>query len=336
MTERDLADLGVFRIPVPVPFPQAGGPANVYVIEERGGGVMLFDAGLGTPEAEEALQAGFSRIGKRFSEVRRVVISHGHVDHFGAARSVLEWHGGEVPVYAHPADIPKMEQGTRYWRDAMPYYAAYFARLGVPAEVMQAAAGGLSASLRLARRLESVRAVPVGEVLSLAYLKLEVLHMPGHTPGVICLHDPVHRLFFSDDHLLEKVSPNPLIELGPDGEERFKPLLAYLESVGRLHALEVDLVLPGHAEPFGGHRRVIDALVQFYGERQARIRAALSGRPLTAYQVMREIFPGASPKELFLTASEAVANLEVLEARGEVARELEGGVYRFRLAARER
>lgn len=334
MTERDLADLGVFRIPVPVPFPQAGGPANVYVIEERGGGVMLFDAGLGTPEAEEALQAGFSRIGKRFSEVRRVVISHGHVDHFGAARSVLEWHGGEVPVYAHPADIPKMEEGGRLWRDALPHYAVYFARLGVPAEVMQAAAGGLSASLKLARRLEAVRAMPVGEVLSLAHLALEVHHMPGHTPGVICLYDRAHRLFFSDDHLLEKVSPNPLIELGPEGEEgTFKPLVAYLESVGRLHALEVDLVLPGHAEPFGGHRHVIEALVQFYGKRQARIRSALSARPLTPFEVMREIFPRASPKELFLTASETVGNLELLEARGEAVRELEGGVYRFRLAA---
>ncbi len=334
MTERDLADLGIFRIPVPVPFPQAGGPANVYVVEERGGGVMLFDAGLGTPEAEEALQAGFRRIGKRFSEVRRIVISHGHVDHFGAARSVLEWHGGEVPVYAHPADIPKIEHGGRLWRDALPHYAAYLVRLGVPAEVLQASAGGLSASLKLARSLESVRAMPVGEVLSLAQVELEVLHMPGHTPGVICLHDRAHRLFFSDDHLLEKVSPNPLIELGPGGEEgTFKPLLAYLQSVGRLHALEVDLVLPGHAEPFGGHRRVIDALVQFYGKRQARLRAALAARPLTAYEVMREIFPRASPKELFLTASETVANLEVLEARGEVVRDLDDGLYRFRLAA---
>lgn len=334
MIEQDLADLGIFRIPVPVPFPQAGGPANVYVVEERGGGVMLFDAGLGTPEAEEALQAGFRRIGRRFSEVRRIVISHGHVDHFGAARSVLEWHGGEVPVYAHPADIPKIEHGGRLWRDALPHYAAYLVRLGVPAEVLQASAGGLSASLKLARSLESVRAMPVGEVLSLAQVELEVLHMPGHTPGVICLHDRAHRLFFSDDHLLEKVSPNPLIELGPGGEEgAFKPLLAYLQSVGRLHALEVDLVLPGHAEPFAGHRRVIDALVQFYGKRQARIRAALAGRPLTAYEVMREIFPRASPKELFLTASETVANLEVLEARGEVVRDLDDGVYRFRLAA---
>ncbi len=334
MTERDLADLGIFRIPVPVPFPQAGGPANVYVVEEAGGGVMLFDAGLGTPEAEEALQAGFRRIGKRFSEVRRIVVSHGHVDHFGAARSVLEWHGGEVPVYAHPADIPKMEEGGLRWRDVLPHYAAYFSRLGVPAEVMRAAAGELGASLKLARRLAKVRAAPVGEVLRLAHVALEVHHMPGHTPGVICLYDRARRIFFSDDHLLEKISPNPLIELGPGGEEgAWRPLVAYLESVGRLHALEVELVLPGHAEPFGGHRHVIDALVQFYGKRQARVRTALPARPLTAFEVMREIFPGASPRELFLTISETVANLEVLEARGEVARELDGGVYRFRLAA---
>lgn len=333
MTERDLADLGIFRIPVPVPFPQAGGPANVYVVEEAGGGVMLFDAGLGTSEAEEALQAGFRRIGKRFAEVRRIVVSHGHVDHFGAARTVLEWHGGEVPVYAHPADIPKMAEGGVRWREALPHYAAYFARLGVPAETMQAAAAELGGSLRLARRLKAVLAAGVGEVLRLRHVSLEVLHMPGHTPGLICLHDREHGLFFSDDHLLEKVSPNPLIELGPGGEEdAWKPLVAYLGSIGRLYQLEVALVLPGHAEPFGGHRRVIDALVQFYARRQARIRLALAPRPLTAFEVTRRLFPDGSPQELFLTVSESVANLEVLEARGEVARDFEGGVYRFRLA----
>ena len=64
--------------------------------------------------------------------------------------------------------------------------------------------------------------------------------MPGHTPGLLCLYDREHRLFLSDDHLLEHVSPNPLIELGPDGQEDWRPLVAYLESVGRLHALDVD------------------------------------------------------------------------------------------------
>jgi glyoxylase-like metal-dependent hydrolase (beta-lactamase superfamily II) len=156
------------------------------------------------------------------------------------------------------------------------------------------------------------------------------MHMPGHTPGLVCLHDREHRLFLSDDHLLEHVSPNPLIELGPDGEEGWRPLLAYVESVGRLRALDVDLVLPGHAEPFGDHRRVIDALLDFYGKRQERILDELAGGPLTGWEVTRRLFPRAPERAMFLTLSEALANLEVLEAGGTVTRERDGEWIRFR------
>ncbi len=55
MSEEALAALGIHRIPVPVPFPQAGGPVNVYAFELAGGGLLLFDSGLGTPEAQAAL-----------------------------------------------------------------------------------------------------------------------------------------------------------------------------------------------------------------------------------------------------------------------------------------
>jgi glyoxylase-like metal-dependent hydrolase (beta-lactamase superfamily II) len=183
-----------------------------------------------------------------------------------------------------------------------------------------------------ARRIPAVTPLDLSEPLRLRHVILEPLHMPGHTPGLLCLYDRVHRLFLSDDHLLEHVSPNPLIELGPGGEEGWRPLVAYLESVGRLHAMEVDLVLPGHAAPFGNHRRVIDELLRFYQKRQARIRAALERGPLTAWEITRALFPAAPTKALFLTTSEAVANVEVLESRGEVARLLEGDVYHFRLA----
>jgi glyoxylase-like metal-dependent hydrolase (beta-lactamase superfamily II) len=157
--------------------------------------------------------------------------------------------------------------------------------------------------------------------------------MPGHTPGLLCLHDRRRRLLFSDDHLLEKISPNPLIELGPGGEEGwFRPLLAYLASIERVRALELDLVLPGHGTPFTGHRAVIDALLGFYARRQARIRELVAERPRTAYDLARALFPAARPGDAFLTVSETIANLEVLEARGEVARGEDGGVYRFRSA----
>ena len=130
---------------------------------------------------------------------------------------------------------------------------------------------------------------------------------------------------------LEHVSPNPLVELPRAGEPPWRPLSAYLVSIQRLHALEVDLVLPGHATPFGAHRAKIDRLLGFYGRRQQRIREELRSGPLTAWEVTSRLFPAAPASAMFLTVSEALANLEVLEDRGEVERRDEGDRTRFRL-----
>lgn len=333
-TSGELAALGVHRIAVPIPFPQAGGPVNVYALEEAGGGLVLFDSGLGSGEANAALEDGFARIGRRFDEVTRVVVSHGHVDHYGGARFVQERHGGGGPqVLAHPADLPKVTEGGWRFRDHAAAYSAHLARLGVPAEVVRATAAAGERSFDLARRVPQAGAIEEGARIRTRHLDLEVLHMPGHTPGLLCLYDRGRRLLFSDDHLLEKISPNPLIELGPHGEEGFfRPLLAYLESIRRTHALEVDLVLPGHGPPFSGHRAVIDRLVAFHMKRQAKLRELLAPGPRTAWELSRALFAWAKPADAFLTMSETVANLEVLEARGEVVRAREGGPYRFALA----
>ncbi|HEX9308983.1 MAG TPA: MBL fold metallo-hydrolase [Anaeromyxobacter sp.] len=330
MTEDDLARLGVFRIPVPIPFPQAGGPVNVYLVEDEGGGYLLWDAGLGSPEAEAALEEGFRRLGRRFEEVTRIFLSHGHVDHYGAARFVQERHGGALPVHAHPGDISKIAEDGWRWRDRARVYSAYLAKLGVPAEGLLRSEREGERSFSLARRVPEVRPLVEGDRIRTRHLDLRALHMPGHTPGLVCLHDAAHRLLLSGDHVLEKVSPNPLIELGPNGEEDwFKPLVAYLASVARTRALELDLVLPGHGSPFGDHRAVIDRLVGFYGKRQEKIRGLLAAGPTTPWELSRALFPNARSGETFLVMSETIANLEVMEARGEVVRSFVDGTYRF-------
>ena len=333
LTEADLAGLGVHRLPLPIPFVAAGGPVNLHVIEAAGGGLILFDAGLGSPQAEAALQAGFDRLGFRFEEVRRIIVSHGHVDHYGAARWIQERHGGELPVQAHPRDLMKMDERGPRLRDQHPHYAVHFMKLGVPLEVLKAVAASGDGATRLSRRIPDVQPIEAGAVVEGRALRFEVIEMPGHTPGLVCLWAPEHGVLLPADHLLEKVSPNPIIELDAEGRNVHRPLSVYLESLRRTRAMEISLIMPGHGPGFGGHRALIDSLLGFYQKRQERLLGLLADRPRTGWELCQAIFPRAGPTDAFLTMSETVANLEVLEDRGAVVRLEEDGAWLFARAA---
>jgi glyoxylase-like metal-dependent hydrolase (beta-lactamase superfamily II) len=332
MLEHELRELGIFRISIPIPFREAGGPVNAYVIEQ-GDGLLVFDPGLGTGPAQAALAGGFARIGHRFDEVSRIILSHGHLDHYGAAAWVVEQAGHEIPVSIHSADSNKVLQTGEYWPAMLRRNGALFARLGMPSGTLEETAVRIERSPDLGRRLARVEPLVAGEKVRCKHVTLEVLHMPGHTIGLCCLYDPDHRLLFSADHLLERVSPNPIIDLRPDGERSsFKPLVSYLESLERVRSLAVDLVLPGHAEPFGDCLKVMNSLAGFYRRRQARILEILGRGPLTAYEISQELFLSGDGFELIMMISETLGNLEVLEGRGEVERETGGEFIRFRKA----
>jgi glyoxylase-like metal-dependent hydrolase (beta-lactamase superfamily II) len=334
MQEYEFGDLGIFRIPIPIPFIEAGGPINVYAIEEERG-LLLFDAGLGTTLSQSALAEGLARIGHRFEDINRIILSHGHIDHFGAAAWTLEQIGRAIPVYIHSADAYKVLDSGMDWAALLSQNDRFFSMLGTPLPVLRETIGILGRNAgSLGRRLSAVTPIRQGDMFFCRHVALEVQHMPGHTAGLCCLYEREHRLLFSADHLLEHVSPNPLIELRPDGQTTsYKPLVTYFESLNRVRALPIDLVLPGHGRPFSAPIDVIDSLSVFYQRRQTKVLDALKFRPMTAYEVMKELFPSNSLSgfEFLLTISEALGNLELLEHRGEIQRETDGESLRFRL-----
>jgi glyoxylase-like metal-dependent hydrolase (beta-lactamase superfamily II) len=326
--ERLLAELGVRRIPIPVPFAEAGGPANVYAIEEHGGGVALFDSGIDTPTGERRLREGLESLGLSFRDVRRIFLSHGHVDHYGLARAVSEASG--APVHVHAADRLKVERPSEWSRAAREAWQGYARRLGATAADVDAMERSYERTIAYARPVEHTQPLHPGESLSFARFDAEVLHAPGHTPGLVCLSVPGHRLLFSDDHLLERVSPNPILEIGPEGEtSKFRALPTYVRTLQETRRLDLDIILPGHDAPFRGHVKVIDSLLGFYEKRQQKLLVRLGEGAADGLALTRFLFPRIGPSLLFLALSETVGNLELLEDRGLVVRRVVDGLHRW-------
>ncbi len=327
--ETFLSALGVFRFPTPLEFLEAGGPANVYALENPDGTWTLFDTGIGTPDALSALRSLAADARVELDRVSDIIISHGHLDHFGNAQLLSERSGARV--WVHPADLGKVVGDERH-ADMLVKHRAYLLSLGLDAELLTALADRAARSAQ-PRYLERHRLslLADGQVFHFKHLDAVVRHLPGHTPGLVCLHAPAQRLFFADDHVLAKVSPNPLLDLSQgEGETKFLALVRYLESAKWVRDLELDAVLPGHGESFRGHRSLLDGLLAFYVTRQDKLHARLKVTPSTIHQLLEVLFVRRDASRLMLMLSEVLANVEVLEVAGRVRRERrDDGVFVF-------
>ena len=331
-TSPDLRSLGIWRIETPTPYPQVP-TVNAWLLE--GDELTVIDTGSSWPPAWKAFLAQIEEIGFAPTDIRRILVTHGHPDHAGLARTIAEHSGARV--FIHEGDADKVTHVAHdHARILWERYAAYYRHLGMPEPFITYMQQVTVGTLEVREAVNEVELLHDGDRFDLGRYCLEVVACPGHTPGCVCFHIPQARLLFSGDHLLPKISPNPVLELGSEGapetpwEGKFKSLVSYVASLERTRAIELDTVLPGHGDPFTDHRRLIDELNRFHQLRQHRILQAVQVGEATVYELTRQLFPDCEYIELFLSVSEMVGHLEVLEEEGKVERAFEGERLYFR------
>ena len=183
---------------------------------------------------------------------------------------------------------------NQYWLTDFPnewvrrhdFYAAVFEESGLSPELREAVRAATDVTARFAESVPVARLLDEGDVLTLDGAPWQVLFLPGHAGGLICLYQPERRLLLSSDHLLKHITSNPLLEPPARGETvRRRSLVDYLASLRRVADLDVVLALPAHGEPISDHRGLIQERFGFHRERQERILALLGNGGRTAYEI---------------------------------------------------
>src|SRR4030042_2129127 len=91
-----------YQIELPVPFPLR--TTNVFFVDESPR--TLIDTGIKTEDSFEALRRGFESLGRSLGSIERILITHGHIDHYGQAKRLSSL--SNAPIYIHPEEYGRI------------------------------------------------------------------------------------------------------------------------------------------------------------------------------------------------------------------------------------
>jgi len=312
-------------VPISLPTPFYIGPVNVYLIPQDP--VTLIDTGPKTKEAIEALRAGLRKAGFLVSDIRRIVLTHAHEDHCGLARSVRdEAKNAEVLVHS-------WETGHRIGRLEYEEHRALLVRAGVPEDEIETMRRMYEGVRIYADSFADHEFIELRDDAELEFSSgsLRVLHTPGHTPGSCSFVREADRTVIAGDCILKRITPNPVLSPDPiDSTKRFPSLAEYLVSLARLRSFAPTLIHGGHGEPVEDYEELFNRYLRAINERQSLVINLISKDGSTAWQIARQMFPGADDVHRFLAVSEAVAHLDLAHDEGKIALELSGGTEMYR------
>ncbi len=303
---------GLWRITTPLPFRPR--EVHAYLAGLPGGGWMLVDGGVDTPEAWAALEAGVRAAAGGWHDVRLHVVTHMHVDHVGLAARVRAVRAPALLMGR--LDAERMAHAAAEPEDEARYREGLWRRCGAPAEWIERVEGvrGAAGALAPPAAPDATLDGDGGDVPGAEGWRF--VWTPGHTAGHVSLHRPADGVLVAGDVVLPRVTPT----LGVN-RQRPDPVGDFLDALARVEALAPRVVLPGHGDPIPGDAgRPAELAAAARGETDA-VAALLGPAPATVWEVVearyagRDLPPGAQAQAL----RETLAHLDRLVAGGRAA-----------------
>jgi glyoxylase-like metal-dependent hydrolase (beta-lactamase superfamily II) len=298
----------IFRIPLNL-FPELNGFAHIVLFN---GFCILFDVGSGFGRSNEQLEEGLYTIRDAYDEkidwsnITHILISHGHIDHFGGLAYVKQ--RCAAPVIVHSLD-----------RRVLTHYEERLTLVARRLEHFLAAAGltperieGVMAMYMLNKGLfESQHIDYLCEELDMHLGRMKWVHVPGHCPGQIVAH--IDDFLLSADHVLETTSPHQ----APESLTLSTGLNHYLESLAKIRPLasQVNLTLGGHEGPVYDLDSRLCEIAWVHRERLAQILSKVD-KASTIDEISRRLFPDVEGYHQLLAIEETAAHVEYLHQRG--------------------
>ncbi|MFZ5909526.1 MAG: MBL fold metallo-hydrolase [Chloroflexota bacterium] len=282
--------------------------ANAWLVE-TGDTLALVDTGSGSEHSNETLIAGFDRAGRRIEDLTHILLTHGHIDHFGGLPFLRSRTDALVGV--HELDLQTITRHDERLAVLSRRLEAFLRQSDVPAERR----AELLQMYRFTKAL--YRSTPVDftyEAQDMRVGPFELIHIPGHCPGHVALK--LDDAVFCGDLVLDDITPH-------QSPEELIPFMGVRHYLTALSALEgwadgANLVLNGHDQPIANLPARAAAIRQNIQRRLDQTLAALDG-PRTVAEITEIVYGQIDGYNALLVVEKIGAYVEYLYQRGLLA-----------------
>ncbi|HEX7823977.1 MAG TPA: MBL fold metallo-hydrolase [Mycobacterium sp.] len=318
----------VVRIPLPLPLKDLR-VVNVYAVLGNDG-VTLVDSGWADDASESVLVDALDRLGFTPGDVRRIVVTHAHWDHYSRAIGWQRRYGTTV-MLGRPErhSIEAFDERT----GAYPVQAKLLLSAGAP-ELAQTIA-----DLPMEPFERDVPFGPPdvwlddGDEIDCGGVMLVARATPGHTRGHTVYEDRRAGIAFTGDHILPRITPSIALERVPEA----LPLRSYLASLRLFLNLPDASMLPAHGDVTPSVRARAEELLDHHRDRLDVIQTLVAAGCCTAYDVSKRMSWTRHERSLdelgavhgMTAILEVAAHLDLLVAQGMLSCEEFGCVKHY-------
>lgn len=295
--------------------------SNMFVLGK--GPITIIDTAPKFPGSFNTLEKQLLEIGFTWRDVERIIITHGHIDHFGLVGQIRMASGRDIPCHIHEDDLWRLSGD--YLRGGMWSDEAdiFYAMAGMPDKIVERMKRRSHFFKNLCDPIDDALPMKDGEIFMGDGFELHIIHTPGHSPGCCCIHESTSGILFSGDHLLKHITPNPFHEVSRSRlrDPSYKSLKAYLSSLDRIENLRASFTFPAHGDYIPDLKSLISGYKQHHIGRNEKIADKLGRMGCSIFTLMESVFPGIEESETFLAVSETLVHLEMLmeDGRAELA-----------------
>jgi len=315
------------QIPLPIPYDVA--PVNSYLFLDPA--PTLVDCGLNTEASWQALNAGLAEQNLTVADIQRIVITHAHVDHIGMASRIVAH--SQAEVWVSPLVEAWATQITEKWPAHMRFLLETIAPFGFTAAQQTSLQTSMAKTPSMWAPVPTERIVTfaLDGTIDLGGVPWQVLYTPGHASSQTCFYQETTGQFLAADMLLA-ITPTPVIEEPADGgDERVPGLPLFLDSLALVEELEIDIVYPGHGNPFTDHRALIERQSSRIAERTEQCYELISEGNNTFRSLLQTMYGAQPGADAFPAIGMLLGYIDLLEVGGLIKGYRQDDVLHYRV-----